>query len=84
MGIIVLGVLVILVRTMLGIPGNWQTTILIVAGTGIAILGFLLRGEAIARRGMSPRHGKRESYSFVESDEPTQTNDHKEGITSLN
>jgi hypothetical protein len=83
MAIIVLGILVILVRTMLGIPGNWQTAIFIVAGALIAILGFLLRGEAISRRSHTPARSRHDTYSFVESD-PESAHEHKEGITSLN
>ncbi len=87
--VIALGVWVILVRTMLGIPGEWQTVLLIASGVALAILGFLLRGEAISRAQVS-RPASRQSYPFVETPAPAEpqpapeTHEHKEGITSLN
>ncbi len=82
MAIIALGVLVILVRTMLGLPGSWQTVLLVAAGTTIAILGFLLRGEAIGRSSSPSTRAGKATYSFIESSAPAH--DNKEGINSLN
>ncbi len=61
MAVIALGLLVIAVRTLLGIPGSWQTLILTLAGVVIVVIGFLLRGEAIKRQGRSG------SMPFVEN-----------------
>jgi hypothetical protein len=84
MAIIALGALVIIIRTVLSVPGSWQTPLLIAAGLAIMTVGFLLRGEAIGRH-QQPRATQRSAtYSFVESPEPEPANDKKEGITSLN
>lgn len=48
MGVIALGLWVIVVPY-LGIPGSWRTVLLVLAGVGITIIGFLLRGEVISR-----------------------------------
>lgn len=80
--VIVLGVFVVLVRTVLGFPGSWQTALFILAGVAIAVTGFLLRGEAISRaQAPRPAH-RRESYPFA--DAAPAAHDHQEGITSLN
>ena len=55
MMVIALGIW-ILVVPYLGIPGSWRTTILIISGIIIALLGFLLRGEAISRGRKSEHH----------------------------
>lgn len=91
--VIVLGVLVLLTRTVLGVPGEWQTVILVAVGVALCVTGFLLRGEALSRGGGTTAKVGR-SYSFVESlpdrntPQPTpahaETHEHKEGITSLN
>lgn len=77
MTLIVLGLLIMALRTVLGFPGTWQTAFLIFAGGAVAIIGFLLRGEAL-KRGVSRPH---EHNPFVESEHP---HEHREGITSLN
>mgnify|MGYP001595893040 CR=1 FL=1 len=82
--VIVLGAFVIVVRTVLGVPGEWQTAFLILGGIALMVTGFLLRGEAISRTS-SPRPTQNRTYSFVESTpEPARTDEQKEGITSLN
>ena len=82
--VIVLGVWVIIIRTVLGVPGEWQTTLIILSGIALMVTGFLLRGEAISRTS-TPRAGSAKTYSFVESaPEAPVANEHKEGITSLN
>ncbi|HEY6020896.1 MAG TPA: hypothetical protein VIY48_13650 [Candidatus Paceibacterota bacterium] len=48
MTVIVLGLWIAIVPY-LGIPGTWRTVILLLSGLGIAIVGFLLRGEALGR-----------------------------------
>ena len=75
MTLIVLGLLIMGVRTVLGFPGNWQTVILVFAGGAVALIGFLLRGEAL-KRGARPH----EHNPFVES----HRHEEREGITSLN
>ena len=84
MMVIALGLWIITVRTMLGIPGSWQTFLFIVTGVALAIIGFLLRGEALGRaRPTGEPNSKKSSFSFIESDTPS-VHEQKEGITSLN
>ena len=61
MTLVVLGVLVA-VAPYLGIPGTWRTLLLVILGCAIALIGFLLRGEALSR-GMDGS----ESDPFIES-----------------
>lgn len=65
MSVIVLGIVVVVVP-FLGIPGDWKTPLFVLAGLGVALIGFLLRGEALSR---SPRHPlpSNESHPFVEN-----------------
>ena len=80
MTIIVLGLLVMASRTLLGLPGSWETALLVLAGGAIAIIGFLLRGEALSRGTRPHQHN-----SFVESAHPMHVHeDHHEGIGSFN
>ncbi len=60
MMVIALGIWIVVVPY-LGVPGAWRTTILIISGVTVALLGFLLRGEAISRG----RHS--EHQPFVEN-----------------
>jgi hypothetical protein len=85
--VIALGIFVVVVPY-LGIPGDWRVALLVLAGLALAVVGFMLRGEALARGGRSARH-----TSFVESVPPLaataaphteHTHEHKDGITSLN
>ena len=84
MAIIALGLWIIVVRTLLGLPGSWQTALLVLSGAAIVVIGFLLRGEAIGRemRSRSRLEERSGTYPFV--DNATPTHEHKEGITSLN
>ena len=75
--VIVLGVWVVIL-TQLGIPGSWRTTLLILTGAGLVILGFFLRAESLGR---SKQHSS--NHSFVENGH-TPPHDRKDGITSLN
>ncbi len=80
---IALGLWIIVVRTLLGIPGSWQTFLFILTGVALAVIGFLLRGEALARGTPRRPHAERTgAYPFVES--PSVAHDPKEGINSLN
>lgn len=92
--VIILGVWIVVVRTLLGVPGSWQTALIIVSGIALVVIGFLLRGEALSRSA-APRSGNPRNYSFVESlptgqagaptmPEAPATHEYKEGITSLN
>ncbi len=89
--VIALGLWVVVIRTILGVPGSWQTFLFIVTGVALAVIGFLLRGEALGRtRNNGGQHSKKSSYSFVENlpdlpaGDATPIHEHKEGITSLN
>lgn len=72
MGIIVLGLLVIAIRTLSGLPGEWQTMLLVVCGGAIAVLGFLLRGEALSR-GTSAHRNFVENSSSEKRQEGTES-----------
>lgn len=74
MTVIVLGLL-IAATPFLGIPGSWKTALFVLAGLGMAIAGFLLRGEALSR-GSTHNH-------FVENAAP-QAPHRDHGIGSLN
>lgn len=75
MTVIALGVLVV-VTPYLGVPGLWKTAIFVIAGAALAGVGFLLRGEALARNA-----GEGHDH-FVENSVPTTKHDHV--IGSLN
>ena len=75
MTVIVLGLLVA-ATPYLGIPGSWKTILLVLAGFGIAVAGFLLRGEGLSR---SNKHNH-----FVENSAPTHPTHRDHGIGSLN
>jgi hypothetical protein len=77
MTIIALGVLVV-ITPYLGIPGLWKTVIFVLAGLGLAGVGFLLRGEALARSA-----GEGHDH-FVENTAPTTHIERDHGIGSLN
>lgn len=89
--VIALGLWIIVIRTLLGVPGSWQTFLFIVTGVALAVIGFLLRGEALSRAAARPaeRTQRAAAYSFVDSTPESSpvaapAHDHKEGITSLN
>ena len=89
--VIALGLWVIVIRTVLGVPGSWQTFLFIITGAALAVIGFLLRGEELGRAHHSgAQYAKKSSYSFVENlpdqqaGDVTPVHEHKEGITSLN
>lgn len=81
--LILLGLFIMALRTLLGFPGAWQTAMLVIAGGAVAMIGFLLRGEMLARGGRHHRHD-----SFVEARpqpaQPTHPHGHQEGVTSPN
>lgn len=78
--VIVLGVWVAIVPY-LGIPGTWRTAILLLSGLGIAIVGFLLRGESIGR---TQHRASRSTFVETTAEPQSQHHEHTEGITSLN
>ncbi len=61
MSVIVLGLLVALVP-LSGFPESGRTALIAVFGIAIAVIGFLLRGEVLARGSK-----KSDSHPFVES-----------------
>lgn len=84
MMVIALGLWIIIVRTLLGVPGEWQTVIFVITGVLLAVIGFLLRGEALSRATHRNRHAQSAAYPFVENAPASASHEHKEGITSLN
>lgn len=84
--VIALGLWIIVVRTLLSLPGTWQTVIFVVTGVLLAAIGFLLRGEALSRASSHrARNAHNVAYPFVENAQTTPAaHEHKEGITSLN
>ncbi len=77
MTVIALGVFVAVVPY-LGIPGLWKTAILVLSGVCLAAVGFLLRGESLAR---GAGHGH---DHFVENSGPKTSSTRDHGISSLN
>ena len=79
--VIVVG-LWVLVMPYLGIYRSWLTVLMVLTGLGLILLGFLLRGEKIARGSeRSP------DESFVESDAAAHPQPHEhpqEGLHPLN
>lgn len=94
MMVIALGLWIIVVRTLLGLPGSWQTVLFVLTGVLLAVIGFLLRGEALSRAASHrARHSESAAYPFVDNAASApaagrtpmgETHEHKEGITSLN
>ena len=63
--VLILG-LVVFFAPVLGIPEDWKTHILTVAGVLLMLLGFLLRRSSYLRK-TDKGNGERGSDSFVES-----------------
>lgn len=63
MTLIVLG-LFVAILPFLGIFTSWKTPLFVLAGLGVMLLGFLLRGEVIMQS--APRE-RTENHPFVES-----------------
>jgi hypothetical protein len=75
--VILLGAAVVAI-TQLGIPGNWRSALLVLAGIVIVGVGFALRAEALGR-------GKRtQHHNFVENGHSHNAHERKDGIGSLN
>ena len=53
--VIALGIMTALAPFM-GLPGSWRTTLLVVVGVIIAVIGFFLRSEALGRGGGAGTH----------------------------
>lgn len=68
--LIVLGVLIMALRTLMGLPGTWQTAALVLMGGAVAMIGFLLRGESLAR---GVRRRPHDSYAESRPEEPAPT-----------
>ncbi len=80
MAVIAAGIWVLIVPY-LGVPGSWRTTLLIITGVALIVLGFFLRAEAIARAG---RRGHSSFVEHVPNSTHERTYERKEGISSLN
>lgn len=81
MSIIALGIWVVIIPY-LGVPSSWRTVLLVLTGIGIAVIGFLIRSEALSRGIEST-----ERHPFVENTPAPASSERyeqKEGITSLN
>lgn len=84
MTLIVLGIWVVVVPY-LGVPGQWRTVLLVVSGIAIAVIGFLLRGEALGRGTPTSKHATFVDNIAPHDATPAEIHEHqKEGITSLN
>lgn len=90
MSVIALGLWVI-IMPYLGIYRSWLTMLLVLSGIALMVLGFLLRGETIAReQNHAPKHLRRPRKSHVNFEESSpvteQDNSHQDHSTigSLN
>ena len=83
MTVIVLGIWVVVVPY-LGIPGAWRTALLVLTGIGIALVGFILRGEALGRPDRPGSAGSQHSTFVENTAQPTEAHEQKEGISELN
>ena len=70
MGVVLLGLLVV-ITPYLGFPSGWREVLLLLAGLGVMLLGFLLRGEQLSR---SVRPAER--LPFVESSKSGAQTEH--------
>jgi len=84
--VIVLGLWVV-VLPYLGIYRSWLSILMVLTGIALMLIGFLLRGESLAR---TPGQGglRHSDHSFVENEPPAPeapaAHEHHEGISSLN
>ena len=53
----------------LGLPGSWRTLLITLCGAALVVVGFILRGAALSRSGLS----RRGALPFVENDHPENT-----------
>ena len=60
----------------LGVPNSWHTFLAVVAGLGLMVLGFLLRGEALGRTSGKEPRGR---HTFVENSTATIVQDYSAG-----
>ena len=65
-GVILLGIFTLVVP-FLGFPSSWRTAMLVLAGGGLIVIGFLLRAEALSRIGRSGSGTAGPRHSFVEN-----------------
>ena len=76
MSIIALGVWVI-IMPYLGIYRSWLTILMVLTGIALMVLGFLLRGETIAREHHNaPKHPRRPRKSHVTFEESAPVVEH--------
>lgn len=77
MTVILFGLLVA-ITPYIGIPGVFKTVLLVLSGLAIAVVGFLLRGESLAR---DDAHGEK---PFVENVTQSFRTHRDHGIGPLN
>jgi hypothetical protein len=75
MSIIALGVWVI-IMPYLGIYRSWLTVLMVLTGIALMVLGFLLRGETIAREHHAPKSPRRPRKSHVTFEENSPAPNH--------
>lgn len=85
MAVIALGVWVI-IMPYLGIYRSWLTVLMVLTGIALMVLGFLLRGETIAREHHDapkvPRRPRKSHVTFEESS-PVASSDYAEEHTTI-
>jgi hypothetical protein len=90
MTVVALGVWVIIIPYV-GVPGSWRTTILILTGLAVILVGFLLRSQALSHGPKPTAHHPfienlpdRQAGSASAAEPSSLDHDRKERITSLN
>lgn len=71
----------ILIIPYLGVPGGWRTTLLLITGVGLMVLGFFLRAEALSRVG---RRGHSSFVEHIPHSPQGSAHEHKEKIGPFN
>jgi hypothetical protein len=84
--IIVIGALLV-VQTQFGIPDSWHTTLVVLLGFSLVLVGFLQRTDALSHGAKASRSLPFKESSYAQPQPPavpTLSHDRKEGIGSLN
>lgn len=68
----------------LGIPSSWKTTLFVLTGLILVLLGLAMRRDALRRGARREAHRPFVENTDVHSTTPPDRYDRKEGITSLN
>lgn len=77
----------LVVQTQFGIPDSWHTTLVVVLGMALVLVGFLQRTEALNRGAKTSRSLPFKESTYTQPQSPvssTLSHDRKEGIGSLN